>query len=60
MLHLVSFLLSVPIAPTSPYPPFPNLQQDTWSEELQQYVDWIDTLNVLPKSLEYVEYLGIS
>jgi hypothetical protein len=43
------------------YPPSPpELDDDVWSETLQQYIDWIDTFQVLPKSLEYVAYLGSS
>ena len=56
MLDLALVSLSIPVAPSPPN--FPPWYQDTWSEQLQQYIDWVDTLSVLPKSLEYIAYLG--
>ena len=36
----------------------PPFHMDVWSETLHQYIDWIDSLNIIPKALEYYAYLG--
>ena len=52
------WILYLAISPPSA-PHYPPLQQDTWSDVLQQYVDWIDTINPLPDALKYISYLGL-
>jgi hypothetical protein len=57
MLSILILIISYP-AENNP-PNFPPLQKDVWSESLQQYIDWIDSVNPLPQELQYVSYLGM-
>lgn len=41
-----------------PPPAPPDLHADVWSEALQQFIDWIDSLPELPERLQYLAYLG--